>query len=257
MTLHQSERWQRRFAFAIAIALTLFAGASAGGTVEAESAIHLATTPAPLEESWSIDWWIPRHEARLAERHAGIDVVMIGDSITERWEKEGAPVWQKHFGHLDTLNLGFGGDRTENVLWRLQHGAVDELDPDLVVLLIGTNNAGFRRDPPEAVAAGVEAILRELQDRLPDSAILLFAIFPGGEAADDAHLRLNAASNQLLRQVAAKAGVLYADIGDALVGQSGLVDPGIMPDGIHLSETGYEIWARQLAAWFERYVPAY
>jgi len=241
----------------MAIALTLYAGIGAGDTLETEPAIRLATTPAPLEESWSIDWWLPRHEAKLTERHAGIDVVMIGDSITERWEKEGAPVWQKHFGRLDSLNLGFGGDRTENVLWRLHHGAVDELDPDLVVLLIGTNNTGFRQDPPAAVAAGIKAILRELQARLPDSAILLFAIFPGGEAADVGHLRLNAAANRLLQEVAAEAGVLYADIGDAFVTQSDFVDPGIMPDGIHLSEAGYEIWAQQLAPWFEQYVLAY
>lgn len=241
----------------VAAALTLCAGASAEDTGDSETAIRLATTPAPLEESWSIEWWLPRHEAKLAERHAGIDVVMIGDSITERWEKEGAPVWQNHFGRLDSLNLGFGGDRTENVLWRLQHGAVDELNPDLVVLLIGTNNTGFRQDPPAAVAAGVKTILRELQVRLPDSAILLFAIFPGGEAADDVHLRLNAATNRLLQEVAAEASVLYADIGDAFVTQSDVVDPGIMPDGIHLSEAGYEIWAQQLALWFEHYVLAY
>ena len=94
-------------------------------------------------------------------------------------------MWTKYYADRNALNLGFSGDRTENVLWRLQNGEIDGIAPKLAVIMIGTNNTGHRSDPPEQIAAGVQAILSELQQRLPDTKVLLLAIFPRGADKDD------------------------------------------------------------------------
>jgi lysophospholipase L1-like esterase len=223
----------------------------ATGTIVAQPAteidpMELATTPAPLTESWAIEWWMPRHEEKLAARDSGVELVLIGDSITHGWENEGRAVWARYFGDVATLNLGFSGDRTENVLWRLQHGEVDGLAPKLVVLMIGTNNTGHRMDPPEAIAAGVRAILEELERRLPDRHVLLLAIFPRGATADDPQRANNRATNALLKQIAAETDVEFADFNDDFLEESGRLSTAIMPDLLHPNETGYQIWARQL-----------
>ena len=214
----------------------------------------LATSAAPLTESWAIDWWIPRHEAKLAARTPDVRLVLIGDSITHGWENEGKAVWDRHFGDVKTLNLGFSGDRTENVLWRLQHGEVDGLSPELVVLMIGTNNTGHRMDPPEAIAAGVGAIPGELNRRLPDAHVLLLAIFPRGESPADPQRANNREANRLLSDLASRAGVEFADFNAAFLEDSGRLGLDVMPDLLHPGPAGYEIWARQLAPYVRKHI---
>jgi len=112
----------------------------------------VSITPDKLNESWSVDWWTKRHEDKLAEaKQVGksAQVVFIGDSITHNWEKDGLPVWNRVYKPLNALDLGFGGDRTENVLWRLLHGEVDGLAPKVAVLMFGTNNTGHRQEDPK------------------------------------------------------------------------------------------------------------
>jgi len=104
-----------------------------------------------LDESWAIDWWLPRHKQKLKEKVALVaigtppELVFIGDCITQGWETEGLNVWQRHYAARHALALDFGGGRTENVLWRLQHGEIDGIRPKVAVLIIGTNNTGHRR----------------------------------------------------------------------------------------------------------------
>ena len=217
------------------------------------SPTELATIPAPLEESWAIEWWIPRHIEKLAARHPGIDLVLIGDSITHGWEDPGKVVWERHFADIDVLNLGFSGDRTENVLWRLDHNEVDGLDPKLIVMMIGTNNTGHRMDSPDAITAGVRKILGELDTRLPDASILLLAIFPRGESPDDPKRMNNQETNRLLVKLAAEKGVHYADFNAAFLTEAGILERDIMPDLLHPTETGYEIWADQLEPWLAKF----
>lgn len=237
------------------LALVALAGcASSPPQPESLSPLELATTPAPLEESWAVEWWIPRHNEKLAARHPGIDLVMIGDSITHGWEDPGKAVWERHFEDIDVLNLGFSGDRTENVLWRLEHGEVEGLSPDLVVVMIGTNNAGHRMDGPETIAAGVREILGELKMRLPDTPILLLAIFPRGENIEDPMRVNNWETNRLLVKLAAETGVDYADFNSEFLTESSILERDIMPDLLHPNEAGYEIWARQLKPWFAMYL---
>lgn len=218
-------------------------------------AFRLATTPAPQGDNGvPPEWWAERHAEKLALRDPGVELVMIGDSITHGWENEGRAAWDAHFADIHTLNLGYAADRTEHVLWRFEHGELEGLSPRLVVMMIGTNNTGHRMDPPAAIAAGVDAILSGLEARLPDAPVLLLAIFPRGAEPTDPMRLNNEETNRLLAALSEKRGVQFEDINDAFLAEDGTLPLDVMPDLLHPNETGYEIWAQQLAPWFERYL---
>src|SRR5690606_33292921 len=132
----------------------------------------------------------------------GHDLVFIGDSITQGWEGHGKEVWEKYYGHRNALNLGYSGDRTEHVLWRLMNGELENVDPKLFVLMIGTNNTGHRQDPPEKTADGIKLILELLQDRKPDAKILFLSVFPRDEKPDGRLRRINDAINARIKDFA-------------------------------------------------------
>ncbi|HEX8610938.1 MAG TPA: GDSL-type esterase/lipase family protein [Telluria sp.] len=208
-----------------------------------------SVTPEMLNKSWSINHWGPRHEAKKAEvkrRNAAGEktaIVFIGDSITEGWEKTGAPVWQRYYSKHNALGLGFGGDHTENVLWRLQHGALDGLDPKVVVLMVGTNNTGDRRENPVTTAAGVRRNIEEIQQRLPNAKILLLAIFPRDEKPDSVLRRINDQVNQILSGFDDGKRVHFLNINQAFLAADGTLSREVMPDLLHLNEQSYEAWA--------------
>jgi len=211
-----------------------------------------SVTPSMLEESWAIEWWLPRHEEKLAEARklavAGQSpaLVFIGDSITQGWEKEGSETWLRHYAAHHALNLGFGGDRTENVLWRLQHGALDGLAPKVAVLMIGTNNTGHRGEDPKTTAAGVRRLVAEIRQRLPDTRLLLLAVFPRGEKPDDPLRRINERVNRLIAAEADDRNIYFLDINVALTQPDGTLSKDVMPDLLHPNEKGYEIWQREM-----------
>ncbi|HLO77067.1 MAG TPA: GDSL-type esterase/lipase family protein [Magnetospirillum sp.] len=213
-----------------------------------------SVTPEPLQESWAIDWWMPRHEAKLAEirahREAGrrVDLVFVGDSITEGWEKAGKDVWARHFAKYNAVALGFGGDRTENLLWRLQHGELDGMTPKAVVMMIGTNNTGHRLEDPALIVAGIKKDLDEIRQRQPQAKVALLAVFPRGEKPDDALRRHNDKVNALLPALADGKQVFFLDIGGLLTGPDGTLSKDVMPDLLHPNQRGYEIWARSMDA---------
>lgn len=210
----------------------------------------VSVTPDKLNESWSIGWWTPRHEKKLEEARAlgkNSRIVFIGDSITEGWEKSGAPVWERYYKPLGGLALGFGGDRTENVLWRLLHGEVDAIAPRVAVLMFGTNNTGHRQEDPRTTAAGIKRNIEELRRRLPDTKILLLAIFPRGATPDDALRRLNEQVNAIIAGYADNEHVFFADLNRHFLTPDGALSKDIMPDLLHPNEQGYRIWAEALA----------
>ncbi len=168
---------------------------------------------------------------------------MIGDSITQGWGGEGQRVWEIYYGHRRALNLGFNGDRTEQVLWRLQHEEIDGIMPKVAVVMIGTNNSGMRKDPPEQTAAGVQAILAVLRARLSEMKILLLGIFPRGAEATDSVRRVNDTINDRLRQLADSQHVFYLDLGYLFLDPEGRLRLDLMPDLLHPNERGYQVWA--------------
>ncbi|MFC4701466.1 platelet-activating factor acetylhydrolase IB subunit [Glaciecola siphonariae] len=206
---------------------------------------------------WAVDWWLPRHQQKLdevARRNGEIDLIFLGDSITHNWESKAPQYWQTFYQHRKALNLGFGGDRTEHVLWRLRHGAVDGLDPKLVVLMIGTNNTGHRQDAAEDTALGVKYIIDELKQRLPNSKILLLAIFPRGESSDDPLRILNEEVNQLIKAYSDNDSVFWLNINHLFLDESGDLSTSVMNDLLHPETPQYKIWAQAIEPYVVRFV---
>lgn len=206
-----------------------------------------ALIPAEREEGWAVDWWLPRHEEKLNEEgRETARLLFLGDSITQGWESAGADLWDEYYTHYGAHNIGFSGDRTENVLWRLEHGAVDGLNPEITVVMIGTNNTGHRQDPAECTVKGVELILDELTERLPESKILLLSIFPRGETPDDEMRVLNREINSKLAAFESRKNVTWFDINSVFLTDDGVLTEDIMPDLLHPNEAGYQIWAETM-----------
>ena len=195
--------------------------------------------PVPRDE----EWWQQRHAATLERIKKGhVDLLFIGDSITQSWEGEGKDVWAKHYAARDAVNIGFSGDRTQHVLWRLTNGEIDGVAPKLAVVMIGTNNS--HDNSAEEIAAGIDAIVKTLRTKLPDTKILLLAIFPRGETAKDNPQRdKNAKASELASHLADGKMIHFLDIGPKFLQADGTMSKEIMPDFLHPSRRGYEIWA--------------
>ena len=217
-------------------------------TDQAATQLPKALTPEVQTAKWAEKWWRPRHEEKLKEK-AGmtqVDLLFVGDSITHGWERAGKATFDKYYAHRNTLNIGFSGDRTENVIWRLQNGAIDGIKPKVAVIMIGTNNTGHRQDKPEDTAAGVQAIIDEIQSKTPETKILLLAIFPRGENADDKLRKINDSANAILKTKAQDGLVWYLDISEKFLQADGSLPKSIMPDRLHPNAKGYEIWAEAM-----------
>lgn len=228
----------------------------------------VAATPT-AKPQW--DWWPARHEAKKAEAASKkVDYVFIGDSITHGWEmlyggpgyglnipedrkqyfKEGAGqvVFNERFADKNVLNLGFGGDETQNLLWRLDDGALDGLSPKAVVLMIGINNIGVSKMSAEETFAGIKAVVAKLREKVPNARIILMAVLPIHENMPDTEkwqtevVRLN----PMLKKFATDQKIDFLDIGPKLSDADGLPRIDLMPDGVHPNANGYRIWADDL-----------
>jgi beta-glucosidase len=213
-----------------------------------------ALKPEVQTAAWAQSWWMPRHEEKIAERKKmdRVDLLMIGDSITHGWENAGRTTWDRYYAKRHALNLGFSGDRTEQVLWRFAHGEIDDISPKLAIVMIGTNNAGHRQDPPEQTAAGIKAIVGQLRTRLPETKVLLLAIFPRGENKDDSLRQLNRATNEIIADLADDQHVFFLDINSRFLEDGGTLPQAIMPDRLHPNEKGYAIWAEAMESTVKR-----
>jgi beta-glucosidase len=185
---------------------------------------------------------VPRHRA-INERasQGNVDLIFLGDSITQGWETAGEEVWKKRYGERKAMNAGIGGDVTQHVLWRLDNGNIENLTPKLVVLMIGTNN--FGGDSAPDIAAGIKAILEKLHAKLPDTKVLLLGIFPRDETPDDPLRVKNVAINDIIKGFGDGQRVHYLNINQKLMKADGVQDRDLMPDLVHLTPRAYEIWA--------------
>ena len=194
----------------------------------------------------------PRMARALAEeaRRIGPRVVFLGDSITQGWAGEGRAEWEARFVPLGAVNMGIGGDRTQNILWRIQDGALDGLTPELVVLKIGVNNlwSEVQECGTDHVADGVAACAAAIHAKCPDAKVLVLGILPT-QAAPDHPLRaiVRAVNGRSAALVSAMGGqVRFEDIGAAFLEPDGCISTAVMPDGCHLSMHGYTLFADAL-----------
>jgi beta-glucosidase len=200
------------------------------------------------------DWWLARHKQKLTALKAidqPIDMLFLGDSITHAWEVEGESAWQRYFSHYSVVNLGFAGDRTEHLLWRIRNGEVAQLSTKWIVLLIGTNNAGHRLDAPEDIAAGIQTILEELRLQLPASKILLMAIFPRSRNTNKPMRQRVDVSNALIKTFTDGKHIHWLDINRQFLTVDGVLLESVMPDLLHPNATQYHKWGHAILSYVE------
>jgi lysophospholipase L1-like esterase len=274
-SLHPDTIGQRMMAEAIEPTLAHLMGDAPRLPLTAMTDINTALIPVPRIEMDSYDFYARHHaelelQKKMLQKNAQPHVVLIGDSITHYWggspigsEVNGATAWQHVFGDMPVINMGFGWDRTQNVLWRLRQGEFEGLTPKWVVLMIGTNNLtgteNARSNTPEEIVEGIDAIRHEIHRRSPDSRIILMAILPRDQKPDSP-LRIQIQkTNQLLSQRFSngvsngrsdersnESPLTYLDIGKSFLQPDGSLPESMMPDGTHPTEAGYKIWADAL-----------
>ena len=200
-----------------------------------------ATVPAPRPGKW-----MEQHEKFLKrDKEGDVDLLFLGDSITAGWNSA-KDVWSKSYGSRKPANFGIGGDRTQHILWRLDNGEVDHIQPKVVVLMIGTNNLGANTN--DEIVDGVKAILDRLETKLPATKVLLLGVFPRGATRDKTQTlippepRVAAINDQLAKLDDGGKTVKYLDIGSTFL-EDGKVSKAIMPDFLHLTPAAYQLWA--------------
>lgn len=194
------------------------------------------------EFSWmSVNTWDKMHaEDALIAQYDQVDLLFVGDSITAGWDWI---IWQKNFAPHKAANFGIGGDHTGNVLWRLQHGAIGNIQPKVIVLLIGVNNFGHLNETPEQVANGVTKVVQQLQLAWPNSKILLNAVFPFDQDAKSPNRKKVKELNKFISKLQNKSSIVFKDYGPLMLQKDGSISPEIMGDFLHPTAKGYQIWA--------------
>ena len=207
----------------------------------AEEKQHSAVSPAHRHS-----WWTLRNDA-VNERvkQGNVDLLFIGDSITHGWEGEGKEYWDKYYEPRNAVNMGFSGDRTQHVLWRLDHGHLEGISPKLAVLMIGTNNSNGNDNTAEEIADGIIAICNKVHTKCPKTKILILAIFPRGPEPSDQREK-NVKASLLASKIADGKMIHYLDINEKFLTKDGFLSKKIMPDYLHPNKVGYKIWAEAI-----------
>lgn len=236
---------RRRFLLVAFCLLNLILSLAVTNVLVADPPKNDAIVPVGKEDNQG---WMDRHKA-MNERvkQGNVDLLLIGDSITHGWEGAGKAVWEKYYTPRKAVNLGIGGDRTQHILWRLDHGNIDGINPKLAVIMIGTNNSGTNTS--EQIAEGIEAIVAKLREKLPETEVLVLAIFPRGPDANDAKRKVNERTNEIVAEYISESDdekIHYLDIGDAFLEDDGTLSKEVMPDLLHLNENSYATWAESI-----------
>jgi lysophospholipase L1-like esterase len=210
-------------------------GAPGGAARGPAAAPTPATVPSP-----------PRSEARHngfleIARQGNIQVLWVGDSITDWWARSGQEIWDECFAPLGSANFGIAGDTTQGVLWRMQNGELEGFAAKLIILMLGTNN--LNRNPVAEIAEGNRLIVQEFRNRQPQAKVLVLGVFPRGAAADNPFRASIRELNEHLAKLADGEHVFFMDIGDRFLAPDGTLPTDVMPDGLHPNANGYQIWA--------------
>jgi len=217
--------------------------------------------PVTQARDWRLYDWAERHAACVSlMKIRQPEIVMLGDSITHFWggdpsgstvagRRTGVEQWNRFFAGRRVVNLGYGWDRTENVLWRLTHGEFDGVSPKVVVVMIGTNNMDL--NTVEEIAEGITEICRELHRRSRSTRILLLGIFPRGPSPDATRAKVDAV-NKRIATLNGHDGVTYLDIGHVFLEPDGSISNDVMYDFLHPSALGYARWSAAMKPALDR-----
>ena len=231
---------------------------------------NTAIVPVSKLEQDSYNWWDRHNDVLAIKDSINPEIVLIGNSITHFWggkpdlkyadgraRKSNGPIsWNNLFNKYRVLNLGFGWDRTQNVLWRLDHGELDGLHPRTVIIHIGTNNTSqtpnARANTADEIVEGIVAVYSRVRSKVPRAKIILMSVFPREEKPDHPRRQLINKINIKLEQFALKNNIKLVDIGPRLVTQEGILTREIAGDYCHPTEKGYQIWADTIKSILEK-----
>ena len=205
----------------------------------------------------AFDWWLDRLLAKrnqIADSKGEIDLVFFGDSITHNWESAGAESLAELRKTYSVLDIGYGGDKTENLIWRGENGELDGYTAKCIMLMIGTNNTWHRKDKPADIAAGVRKILDVIAKKQPQAKVLLLPIFPFGDSPKHPNRVNNEAANELIAKFADGKKVIWVDFNAKFLDEKG-DNVKWMPDHCHPNAAGYrEIWMPAVLPYFKEIV---
>jgi lysophospholipase L1-like esterase len=229
------------------------------GLVQAQPAAPAAPAPAappqdPTVGAPKVDaqgnpnkGFMKMHEEFVQRAKKGdVDVLFLGDSITEGWKNKGKEVWTTEFADYKTANFGIGGDRTQHVLWRIENGELEGIKPKVTVLMIGTNNTNS--DDPDKIAEGVENIVKTIKDKT-GSKVLLLGVFPREDKGGDKDKtkmyqdKIGKINERISKLDDGGKTVRYLDLKDKFLESDGTISDKIMPDKLHPTKEGYQRWA--------------
>jgi lysophospholipase L1-like esterase len=199
------------------------------------------------------------HEHLVTKAKIGkgkIDVYFEGDSITRRWGCTDPSYakflknWNENFYGWNAGDFGWGADLLQNILWRLQNGELDEVNPKIIVFLGGTNNLSPNGGDAlvEDMTKGVKAIVETFQKKAPEATIVLTGIFPRNDGRGDplAYIPTINKVNENIAKMADGKKIRYVNINDKLADKDGKLFPGMTVDNLHPDVKGYQIWADAL-----------
>jgi len=208
---------------------------------------YQVTTSTFPDQRWDQRWWKDRWDEKNKDVNTPeakkARVVFLGDSITQAWENTGKPAWDKHFAPLGALNWGYSGDRTEHLIWRLQNGDIQRVNPEVAVILIGTNNTGHEQRPAAETVSGIRRTLDDLAWKWPSTKIILMSVFPRGATKEDPLRKLNSEINEQLKTLTDGKRVYLLDINNQFLDADGKLSKDVFPDLLHLSPAAYNTWA--------------
>lgn len=238
----------------LASLVTFTAAQTAGQNAPAKKTPVDASAPIPKPDAR----FKTKHESFLARAAQGpVGLLFLGDSITEGWGKAPA-IWEKYYGKYQPANFGIGGDTTQNVIWRIENGELDNVKPKVVVLMLGTNNTGSHN--AQQIAAADKKIVGMIRKKLPEAKVLVLAVFPRGPrknrdgSMDDGVKKMEIinAVNKELAKLADGKNVFFLDINAKFLGADGKIPNDIMPDQLHPNVAGYQIWADAMQPTLEK-----
>jgi len=199
--------------------------------------------PVPRDQE---QWWNDRFNNNNEVLKGGdVDILMVGDSITHGWDGSGKDVWQKYYGDKKAINLGFGGDQTQHVLWRLNNYDFSNVSPKAAVLLIGVNNTWGRDRDPKNIALGQRKIVQKMRALFPNMKIFVLRVFPCTNR-DDQQANIDAINEFTPYYMRDIPNVEVLDIGKVFLNKDGVLTKEIMPDLLHPNAVGYESWGAAL-----------
>ncbi len=214
-----------------------------------EETAKMCSGPAPAGKPWepaygfwkdAPKYWLPTHYGFVKETKKGnVDILFFGDSLTKGWSGAGKEIFDKNYAPLKTANIGIGGDTTRQTLWRIDHEALDGIQPKVIVLMIGVNNIFTKTGNDEEISKGVAEILKQFQAKCPKSKILLLGILPLGNEEQSARAKN---INGMLAKLEG-GQVRFLDMSAKFQGADGKIIPELYRnDKVHLEKPGYVAW---------------